>query len=268
MRRADSARTSRRPSSSARKPSLSWRAARAIARASGASVWTSTGPPASPPAGPAGELGDQGEGPLLGAEVGKRSVPSGQAPRRAPRPGSRGPSPPSGCPTRTPPGAASKLFRRTAPAPFSGRRPRRAGRPGSRSGPPARRSQLVLEALGARPVPGHGGRAAVRGSATGNGLPMPAVMTRHEQAHGCDAAPAPHRSWGYSSGPFRQVAAREKVRPTAAVEQDDPLALGSAQIGQRHLGARGEAGDVRPLMSRISTWVVGADRHGQAIAGC
>ena len=52
-------------------PRVSWRAAAAIAGASGAVVWTSTRPPARPAAGAAGELRDQRERPLLGAEVGE-----------------------------------------------------------------------------------------------------------------------------------------------------------------------------------------------------
>ena len=115
----------RRSSSPAMKPSLSWRAASTIARASGAIVCTSTRPLAAPARAP-GELRDQRERALLGAEVGEAQGGVGvEHDAERARRGSRGPWRPSACRSARPRAAASK--RRSIAAARRARRRRSVG---------------------------------------------------------------------------------------------------------------------------------------------
>ena len=155
-----------------------------------------------------------------------------RAPRRASRPGSRGPWPPSAC----------RAAGRSAPA------WKRASSSGTASlvcvvsasrrkiGTSSDAAQLVLDPLGAGAVAGDGQRAA-RVAALGDAFLVAAVVAgdlvlRAVQDERDVAARALPRL------PARL--AREEVRPAAAVEQDDRLARGedrAARLGvQRVLG--------------------------------
>ncbi len=159
-------------------------------------------------------------------------------------------------PISTPEGAASKR-RSTAPTPSSPAPG--AGHVGveaeHREAPVVERGrELVLHALGARAMARHRGGAAVA-AARRRGLAVSAVVTGHVALgavqHERDVAvrAAPHPPAG---------AAREEVRPAAAVEQHHRLPAVRCAPRQAHGRSAGAGPALSPRMSRI--WTSGSGR--------
>src|SRR5205807_3025060 len=91
-------------------------------------------------------------------------------------------------------------------------------------------AELVLEALGAGPMPGHG-RRATRGTAGWRGLAVTAVVAGHEPG----STVQDQRHLAVRAHRDRPAgAAGEEVRPAAPVQEHDRLALLASHVGQRH----------------------------------